>query len=207
MCRGAMMVRELEQIGTDEKHTCAYVIRQQTRSAWLANLLRASNDHQSNILSINNVRVVYDVYIDERVQHCCTAYKVAEEWDVLSAMRHVGHGWADRIRFHNLRFRRPVARRKPSKERGMGSAASLIKAYTRRRWTVPSRRATLVLPVPVQVLTRRCRSDSIRLRFEPTLRERTESEGSYGSDIDSLGSQYRIYLMRDWIGERSEPIF
>jgi len=73
MCRGAMMVRELEQIGTDEKHTCAYVIRQQTRSAWLANLLRASNDHQSNILSINNVRVVYDVYIDERVQHCCTA--------------------------------------------------------------------------------------------------------------------------------------
>ena len=27
--RGAMMVRELEQIGTDEKHTRAYAIRQQ----------------------------------------------------------------------------------------------------------------------------------------------------------------------------------
>ncbi|KYM75689.1 hypothetical protein ALC53_13752 [Atta colombica] len=53
-----MMVRELEQIGTDEKHTCAYVIRQQTRSAWLANLLRASNDHQSNVLSINNTMPV-----------------------------------------------------------------------------------------------------------------------------------------------------
>ncbi|KYN11037.1 hypothetical protein ALC57_16816 [Trachymyrmex cornetzi] len=90
-------------------------------------------------------------------------------------------GGSDRMRFHNPRSRHPVARRKPSEERGnrgMGNAASLIKAYTRRRRTVPSPPSLDLLPACVYIyiyislsLTAISSSEYSKLRGENRLRE------------------------------------
>lgn len=70
------MVRELEQIGTDEKHTCASLLLHVMRQPDAINVAGksvASIERSSIECFVYKQRTRYDVYTNEQVRRCCTA--------------------------------------------------------------------------------------------------------------------------------------
>lgn len=104
----------------------------------------------------------------------CNVYKTSRYYATLTSRHETrcpveDHVWdvggtrSGRMRFHNPRSRRPVARRKPSEERGMGSAASLIKAHEEET----NGRAAPLCTVPRLYCRYRSKSLTVPVGFDP----------------------------------------
>lgn len=114
----------------------------------------------------------------------------------------VGGPRSDGMRFHNPRSKQPpVARRKPSEERGMGSAASLIKAYEEETNGPAEPR------LYCRYRSKSCQDDAGQIRSGCDSIRLYAKEQNQQDLMESISTWKSVRSLRDWIGESESSIF